>query len=99
MEFVITSDQILGFCGLIAALWGVWKIVKEAKKPSDDLKKKVEHHEELLNTDNERLKEIEESNKLILRCLMVIINHDITGNGIDDLKAERDELNRFLIDK
>lgn len=99
MEFVITSEQILGFCGLVAALWGVWKIIKEAKKPSDDLKKKVDRHEELLINDNERLKEIEESNKLILRCLVVIINHDITGNGIVELKSSRDELQKYLIDK
>ena len=32
MEFSITSNQILGFCALITALWGVWKIVKEWKK-------------------------------------------------------------------
>lgn len=99
MEFVITSEQILGFCGLIAALWGVWKIVKEWKKPSDDLKAKVEEHEDSLKKDHERLKRIEESDKMMLQCLLVIINHDITGNGIDNLKEVRDELQEFLINK
>jgi hypothetical protein len=99
MAFTITSEQILGFCGFVAALWGVWKIVKEIKKPSDDLKKKVDHHEELLNNDNERLKEIEQSNKMILNCMFVMINHDLTGNGIDKMKEARDDLQKYLIEK
>lgn len=99
MEFTITSEQILGFCGFVAAIWGVVKIVKEIKKPSDDLKAKVEHHEELLNNDNERLKEIEQSNKMILNCMFVMINHDLTGNGIDKMKEARDDLQKYLIEK
>ncbi len=99
MNFTITSEQILGFCGFVAAIWGVVKIVKEIKKPSDDLKAKVERHEELLMNDNERLKDIELSNKMILNCMFVIINHDLTGNGIDKMKEARDELQEYLINK
>ena len=77
----------------------VWKSVKELKKTSDDLKATVERHDRLLKTDNERLKEIETSNKMMLQCLLVIINHDITGNGIDKMKEARDDLQKFLIDK
>lgn len=99
MEFTITSDQIMGFCSLVAGLFGVWKIVKELKKPNDDLKAEVERHKKLLESDNERLKDVEMSNKMILQCLLVIINHDITGNGIDKMKEARDELQEFLINK
>lgn len=99
MEFSITANQIMGFCALVTALWGFWKIVKEFKKPNDDLKKKVEKHDELLDTDNRRLGDIEESNKMMLQCLLVMINHNITGNGIDKLKETRDELQEFLIKK
>lgn len=99
MEFVITSKQIVEFCGLVATLWGLWKIIKEIKKPNDDLKLKVDRHERLLNSDDERLKEVEESNKMILQSLLVIINHDITGNGIDQLKKTRDSLQEYLVNK
>ena len=99
MEFTITSNQIVGLCGLIASLWGVWKIIKEIKKPSEDLKAKVDKHDTLLNDDNERLKDVEASNKMILQCLLVIINHDITGNCIDKMKEARDELQEYLINK
>lgn len=99
MEFSISSNQIMGFCALVTALWGLWKIVKELKKPNDDLKELVEKHEKRLNKDNDRLKEIEDSNKMMLQCLLVIINHDITGNGIDKMKEARDDLQEFLINK
>lgn len=59
MEFTITSQQILWICGFIASIWGVVKIVKELKKPSDDLKAKVQRHDELLHKDNERLNSLE----------------------------------------
>ena len=99
MEFVITSNQIMGFCALVASLWGLWKIVKEWKKPSDDLKSTVEKHDALLDNDNKRLKDIEDSNQMILKCLLVIINHSITGNGIEKMKDIREELQDFLINK
>lgn len=99
MEFVITSNQILGFCGLIASLWAVYKIVKEIKKPSEDLKATVEEHGQCIEDDHGRLKTLEESNKMILQCLLVIINHDITGNGIERMKECRDDLQDFLIKK
>lgn len=99
MEFVITSNQIMGFCALVASLWGLWKIVKEWKKPSDDLKSTVDKHDALLDNDNKRLKDIEDSNQMILKCLLVIINHSITGNGIEKMKDIREELQDFLINK
>lgn len=99
MEFTITSSQVLGVCGLIASLWGVWKIAKELNKPSSDLKKKVEKHDRILDEDNERLKDVEQSTKMILQCLLVIINHDITGNGVEKMKVCRDELQDYLINK
>lgn len=99
MEFTITSNQIIGFLSFIAAIWGFWKIIKEAKKPNDDLRKEVHRHTELLNSDNKRLQAVEDSNKMILQCLFVILNHDITGNGIDRMKESRDELEAFLVNK
>lgn len=99
MEITISTEQILWLCGFISALFGVWKIVKELKKPSEDMRNEVAEHTKLLNRDNERLREVEESNKMILQCLLVIINHDITGNGIERMKDARAELEEFLINK
>ena len=99
MDFTITSNQIMGFCSLVVIIWGVWKIVKEIKKPSDDLKKLVDRHSSMLDNDNKRLKEIEVSNKMILQCLSVIINHNITGNSIEQMKEVRNDLQEYLINR
>lgn len=98
-EFSITSTQIIWFCSFIAGLWGVWKIVKEVRKPNTDLKAKVEKHDQLLDKDNKRLAEVEKSNQMILKSLMVIINHDITGNGVETMKQTRDDIQQFLINR
>ena len=98
-DFTITSDQLMWFCTFVAGLWGLWKIVKEVRKPNDDLKKTVAKHSELLDNDNKRLKEYEESNGMVLQCLLVIINHEITGNGIETMKEARDKLQNYLVNK
>ena len=99
MEFTITSDQILGLCAFITAVFGVYKIIKELRKPSDALKQKVDDHTRMLASDNRRLKEVEESNRLILQSLLVIVNHEISGNGIEGMKKTRDELQEYLVNR
>ena len=61
MGKVITIDleYVLWLLGFIASAWGVLKIVKEVKKPNDDLKETVRKHEEWLVRDNDRIKSIE----------------------------------------
>ena len=61
MEKIITIDleYVLWLFGFIASAWGVVKIIKEVKKPNDDLKAKVQRHDELLKKDNERLNSLE----------------------------------------
>ena len=99
MEFTITSSQLLGFCTLITALGGIYKKFKEIVKPSNDLRKKVDRHDELLREENDKLKEVEASNKMILQSMFVIVNHEITGNGIEQMKKTRSDLEKFLVNK
>lgn len=61
MGKVITIDleYVLWLLGFVASAWGVVKIIKEIKKPNDDLKETVRKHEEWLVRDNDRIKSIE----------------------------------------
>ena len=97
MEFTITSQQILWICGFIASVYGVYKIVKELKKPSNDLKETVSRHGQLLNNDNERLKAIEifvklqgEINKKIDEHTQTLAEHN------DKLEADKQRGNLML---
>lgn len=83
MNFTITSHQIVWICGFIASIWGVVKIIKELKKPSDDLKAKVQRHDELLHKDNERLNSLEKItlnqegiNKKLNEHTRILSDHD-----------------------
>ena len=97
MEFTITSQQILWICGIITSVWGVVKIVKEIKKPSDDLKETVNRHSQLLNNDNERLKAVEvfiksqgEVNKKIDEHTQTLAEHN------EKLEADKQRGNLML---
>ena len=68
MGFTITSDQIIWFCTIVGGIWGIWKIIKELRKPNEDLRLTVKKHSELLDNDNRRLKNSEETNRKILQC-------------------------------
>ena len=83
MNFTITSQQIVWICGFIASVWGVVKIIKELKKPGDDLKAKVQRHDELLHKDNERLNSLEKItlnqegiNKKLEEQARILFDHD-----------------------
>ena len=95
MDFTITSQQIVWICGFIASIWGVVKIIKELKKPSDDLKATVKRHDELLHKDNERLNSLEKItlnqegiNKKLNEHTRILSEHD---NRLDEDK-ERSNL-------
>lgn len=97
MEFTITSQQILWICGIITSVWGVVKIIKEIKKPSDDLKETVNRHSQLLNNDNERLKAVEvfiklqgEVNKKIDEHTQTLAEHN------EKLEADKQRGNLML---
>ena len=99
MQFTITSDDILWLCGFALSIWGVIKIWKELKQPNEAKTKMLLAHEEKLEKIDERLKEIESAVRLNLQSSLVTINHDITGNGIDQLKNARNEIQEYLINK
>lgn len=99
MEYTVSVSQILGFCGIITAIWGVYKIYMEIMKPGQELRKKVELHDQFLSNDKQQIQDIQDSNKIMCKCMLVLINHEITGNGIDKMKNMRDELQEFLIEK
>lgn len=98
-SWTLSLSGVVFFCGLISAVWGVWKIIKELKKPSTDLKIKMEEHERKLQRDKDRLDEIEEYQKVICKSLLSMVDHEITGNGIEKLKTTKTELQNFLIDR
>ena len=98
-NFVITLKDFLYLCGVLATVWGAFKVIKEIKKPGNDLKETVKKHEEYIKKDETEIEEIKKGNKVICKSIMTMINHELSGNDISNMKKMRDELNEYLIDK
>ena len=91
--------------GGIVAVAGAVSAIKNFFKPLLDLKKEVEQLKGQTETCRVRFEklsrhqgEAREANQAVYKALNSIINHMIDGNGIENLKTARDELNRFIIE-
>lgn len=98
-ELSITWQTVLAFCGGVAVIAGAVKIVWNAFSPQRELKKRVDKHDTILDKDNNRLKSIEDGQKVQCQALMCIMQHMIDGNDINNLKKVRNEINTYLINK
>lgn len=82
--------------GLIASIWAIYKIVKEIEEPRKTLEKQVATLEKWHKDDHQRIKDMEEQQKLILRSIYLLIEHEVTGNGITDFVAIKEEIERTI---
>lgn len=89
-----------------AAIAAVEHVAAKARKPHHELEievekqgKRLEKHDQLLDNDNRRLKDVEATNRLIMRGIMYLLSHEIDGNHANQLKQVRDEMYGYLYDK
>lgn len=105
-EFKIFIQIALSIFGGVSVIAGGVSAIIKLFSPIRKLRERVDKNEEFLERDWNRFKEVERhnqrnecANKEICKALLVLLNHEITGNGIEKLKEQRDELERFLIEK
>ena len=102
--------MILGLCGMIAAIGGAAAILAKVFAPINEMKRRIDALEKLhkddqksnegrFKTDLIAIEQLEESNKRICKCMVALMDHEITGNSIERMKKTRDELNDYLIEK
>ena len=84
-EFTTLVSLASGIVGIVALL-------KLLNSPLD----KIKQHDEDIKRLKEQNAKQSEFEKVILNSLQAITNHMIDGNGIDKLKASRDELARSI---
>lgn len=94
---VIAVSDILFLCGAVVTIWGAVKVYKEIVAPHNQRKKELEIQKQYLERDNERIKKLEESQTMIYECLLVMLNHQITGNGVEKMKEVRNQMQEYLI--
>ena len=81
---------------LVLSLWAVYKVLIEIQEPRKALEKKVETLDKWHREDHDRIKEMEEQQRLMLKSLYLLIEHEITGNGIVDLSEIKTEIERAI---
>lgn len=103
-----TPSALWVFCGVAIALVIIAVLIidliikiRELRKPKVQDEKTVR---ELLDSDNKRIKALEDSTarqdkelRLILRSQMDIIHHMIDGNGVDKMKKTQAAIEDYLI--
>lgn len=95
-DFIIVAVAILAF---IVLLGNVVKTLKEWRKPGmseADWRRDVD---DKLNSDNKRIRTLEDGNRVVCKALMALLSHEINGNSNDKLQKALSDLNNYLIER
>ena len=95
----VAWQWVLLICASIAALGGAISYIHKVLKPVRDLVKRVDKHDKLLDNDNKRLMQKDETDKVLCRSMLALMDHEITGNSIDGLKKARKDLQDYIINR
>ena len=106
----ITPDSLFLAFLVVLALLGAYTTIMNAVKtyreekqrkdaPVNSMEQQVREHGEQLTREHERIEDLEESNRIIMRALMAMLSHEINGNSDDRLRASFDEIQQYLIDR
>ena len=95
----MTVTTLLALAAIVVAFWSVRKIYMEAKQPGKEQARRLKAVEEHLDTDNKRLKDLEEMTKLTLRAQLALIDAITTDdvNKLEDLHEIQKEIQDYLI--
>lgn len=95
-DFVLVAAAVITFLVLLGSLI---KVIKDWKKPHDDLEAWRRDVDEKLDRDNKRLNNVEEGIRVICRSNLAMMSHELNGNSNDKLIASQQELMDYLIER
>lgn len=102
----VTPNDLLTFlwvgAALIAFVLAVWALVdkvKNAYKPGHDLRQWQRDTDAKLAMDKKRIDSLEEGQKVLCKGMLAMLNHEITGNSVDKLKAAQQGLTDYLVER
>lgn len=99
MTFTLTQlfQLFLAICGAIITVGGAWAVILKIKTPEKVREEMLKKHSEMLDNDNKRLKELEESNKILMQSMLALMAHELDGNHADQLRKAKNDLEEYLI--
>lgn len=96
-DYTVSISELLWIAGAICTLAAAWKILKD--NPISKHETILKEHEAKIKQGFEKMEHSEEAEKLLVKCMFVIIDHEITGNSVDKMKEIRAEMQEYLIEK
>ena len=95
-DFVVVLLAVLAF---VVLLGNVWKTIRDWRKPGMSEQEWRRNVDAKLGNDNERIKSLEDGNRVICKALIALLSHEINGNSADKLQKALEGLNEYLIDR
>lgn len=92
-----TFVVILAACAAFASLYGVFKTVKEIKKPSEARDERLDTLERDMKNTKARITQMELGNGLILKAQLCLIDSHLHGDNEDRLSSMKLEIEDYLI--
>lgn len=104
-DLSITIQTLLAIFGAVAVIMTGISALSKMLSPFKEIKQRLDAHDESLKDGSRHFERLDDSIEIqtkmqreICKSLIVIMNHSITGNSIDKLKNQQEELQKFLID-
>lgn len=99
----VTWETLLAIAGGVVLLMNAGKAIVQLFDPFKELKKKQEEQEHFLKNDKERLDKLEDEIAEIHKSISVVglalsemINHELTGNDVAELKKRQKQLDEYF---
>lgn len=92
-------NAILSICGGISIIGGACIIIWKVVRPALNMNRRLESVEQKTERDYKELKEISERNSLILETLSIMLDSQITGNNVEQLREQKGKLISYLAKK
>lgn len=104
----ITLGQVAAIVAFVVALWGGIKYLKKEVKDaiSEMLKDEFRSVDDKLDTDNKRIKELEEQQKFLYKAISLLLQDDLailehlrTNNSTGKMAEQEQKVQDFLIER
>lgn len=95
-----------GISCVAAAIGWILKGIQAAKSPAKRFDERLTALETAMRSYNDffardkvRLDSIEEGNRVIQKAILALLSHGIDGNDVDAMRAAKNELQEYLIER
>lgn len=104
MDYGMALENFLKLCGILGIVAGSVKALVYFSTPYRSITRKLRRHSEFFANDKRALDDLEKKVYYEKECINAIgmaiselINHEITGNDVEELKTRQRELNSVLL--